>query len=296
MSPLACPKCRQLVSDDALDAGVCPYCGYDGAMVFTCSPKGAWLVATALVVLMGASVGAYLLYPHSGSPRPVAGMPPAGQAIPQASSIAPEPPDVAPPPRAVEMAGSIVPAPVPPVMRDPPKPRPERRGPVVRIDVRETRERHIDNPDGTVLVTDMNRDDRLTLTGRVGLLKIGTVAGKATLDASGLQAEEIHITGDISESVEVKLNAPNGAVTVGGHVVGNARLIINAPGGEVIVAGNSGRLDGGAEVTVTAKFVDVKCPMSGRARLVVTMTGGGTATLGPVHDRAAVVYKPADRP
>jgi len=140
----------------------------------------------------------------------------------------------------------------------------------------------------------MNRDDRLTLTGRVGLLRIGTVSGKAMLDASGLEAEEIIITGDLNGKAVVTLKAPNGTVTIGGHVEGFARLTVIATGGELVVP-RSGRLDGDAEVTVVARDVDVKGKMSGHAQLIVTLTGGGTAAIGPMEEKASVVYKEVRR-
>ena len=137
----------------------------------------------------------------------------------------------------------------------------------------------------------MTREDHLTLTGKVRLLKIGSVGGKAILDASGLEAEEIVITGDLNANAVVKLNAPNGNVTIGGHVTGSAKLTVTAPGGEVIVSAGSGKFDGGAEVTIQAKRVEVKGRMSGNARLVVTLTAGGSAAIGVVEDKAVVVYQ-----
>src|SRR4029453_13960969 len=101
----------------------------------------------------------------------------------------------------------------PPKLVAPPKP-----GPTVRIDPKEVREKQINNPLATLLVPDLTRDDRLTLTGKARVLRIGSVSGKAVLDASGLEAEEVVISGDLGDTAVVKLNAPNGTVTIGGHV------------------------------------------------------------------------------
>jgi hypothetical protein len=329
MSELVCPKCRQAVSDAALDAGNCPYCGFDGPMVLAGGGgKWAWLVATAAVVLSGAAVGGYLLIPRNSSPAATpapevaavtpAPPPPVDPPLPappptatgqQSSAPQPAPPAVAPAPKPVERASP--PKPEPPVAPKPepipppkpvvpppmpvvaPAPKPERPkpGPVVRIDPKEERERKLDSPNGIAAVPDMTREDRLTLTGRVRILRIGSVGGKATLDASGLEAEEIIITGDVSNTAVVKLNAPNGKVTIGGHVVGSAKLTVNAPGGEVVVAASSGKLDGSSEITVTAKRLEVQGPMAGEAKMVVMLTAGGSAQFGKMEGRATVIYK-----
>jgi hypothetical protein len=299
MTHLACPKCRQAVSDDALDAGWCPSCGYDGAMIVVRSAKGAWLGATAAVVGAGIAVGAFLLASLPERPSPAG--PAVAVATPSPQTLPASGPEPAPAPRPVRPApdpGVQPPLPAePPLVAKPPKrnpwnPRPAPRGPVVRVDAKEVREKQLDNPDGTAVVTDMNRDDRLTLTGRVRLLRIGSVGGKAVLDASKLVADEVIITGDLHAHAVVTVHAPGGRVTVGGHVKGNSRLTVNAPGGEMIVAAVSGKLDGHAEVTVVAKDVDVQGTMSDNAKLIVTLTGGGNATVGPVKENAAVVYKP----
>lgn len=296
MSHLACPKCRQAVSDDALDAGWCPCCGYDGAMVVVGSAKWPWLAAATAVVGFGIAAGAFLLIPRPERRS----QPPALAAAPSTQQLPETGPEAAPAPRPGQPVSDngalpLPPADPPPVAklpkRNPWNPRPEPRGSVVRVDAKEVHERRLDEPDGTAVVLDMNRDDRLTLTGRVRLLKVGSVGGRAVLDASKLVADEVLITGDLHAHAVVTVNAPGGRVTVGGHVKGNARLTVSAPAGEMIVAAASGKLDGHAEVTVVAKDVDVQGTMSDNARLIVTLTGGGTATVGPVKENAAVVYK-----
>jgi hypothetical protein len=295
MTPLECPKCGQFVSDRALDDGQCPSCGYDGAMVGAASPKRAWLVATAVVVIGGAALGAYLLIPRAETIRlhgpEIAAIKPAPASHPQPIPAGPE---LAPLPRAV-----VAQPPPSPVVAAPPKqnrPAPAIVGPIRQIDPRAVRDTHIDSPDGAVLVSDMNRDGRLTLTGKVRQMRIGSVGGSAILDASGLTAQEIIVTGDLHGRATLKLNAPDGSVTISGHVEGSARVIVDAPRGEVIVSAGSGRLDGESELTVTARSVEVKGAMAGNARLIVTLTGGGAVTLGTMHENASVVYVPNTRP
>jgi len=294
MSHLACPKCRLSVSDDALDAGQCPGCGYDGAMVALASPKWAWLAATLAVVGVGLAAGVYLLFPRQQWTRHPRTHPIAVAAPAPNRPLERIEPDIAPAPRLVapqvHTQVSWEPAPPPHAFAPPKKEPAPPRGPIVRIDAREVREKQIHNPDGVVQLTDLNRDDRLTLTGKVRLLKIGTVGGKATLDASGLIAEEIVMTGDVNDHAVVKLSAPNGKVTIGGQVEGSARLTVTAPGGEFVVA-RSAKLDEHAEITVIAKDVEVNGRMSGQAKLVVILTGGGMAAIGAMEENAAVIYK-----
>ena len=295
MSHLECPTCRQSVSDQALDAGECPFCGYDGAMVAAASPKRAWLLSTLAVILSGGVLGAYLLVPRSEPIRVGAN---------EAAAVAPSPfqqtipaePAVAPPPR---MVHSLPPLPVVAARPAPPRKNPWNpnlavEGAVERIDAKSVRAKKIDAPEGVVSVSDMNRDDRLTLTGTVRQLRIGTVGGNAVLDASGLAAEEIIVTGDLNGRATVKINAPDGNVSIGGHVEGNAKVVVNAPRGEVLIGAASGKLEGAGELTVIARSVEVSA-MAGQAKLIVTLTGGGRVTLGTVHENASVVYIPLRR-
>ena len=65
-----------------------------------------------------------------------------------------------------------------------------------------------DAPDDIASVPDLNSNDRVVLTGRVRILKLGAVNGKGVLDASGLLAEEIEIGGDMASEASVTVNAP----------------------------------------------------------------------------------------
>lgn len=304
MSELACPKCRLPVPDAALDAGSCPGCGYDGPMVSVTSGKWGWLVATAAVVGTGVALGGYLLYPRHEPRKPAP--PPQFAAVPVVAPRVPPHvgPPVAPPPRPVETVpprkahSPPKPADPPPAVVPPPKPvGPTRPGRTIVLDPREEPgrklERKLDNPAGTAAIPDLSGNDRVTLTGRVRALRIGSVNGKATIDASGLEADEVFITGDLDGDAVVKVNAPGGTVTVGGFVAGRARLTGAAPGGTVLVSEGADRLNGEAAVTVTARRVEVKSGMTGTARLLVTLTAGGSLKLATLDRNATVVYKKA---
>lgn len=297
MTTLTCPKCRRGLPDDALDAGQCPHCGFplDGPVVLTApaaSSGARWLVAGAVVLLLGAAaVGGYA-YLDRDEPRTaplpeVAAISVAEVPAPPALPVAPLPhePKPAPPPPA---PGDVAPPVEPPKKKGGPRP----VGVVMKVDPKIAPTRHFDHPDDTAALPDLNTGDRVTLTGKVRVLRLGAVNGKGVLDASGLVAEEVVITGDLGNEAQVLVSAPRGAVTVGGYVTGAAKLTIAAPGGAVVFA-SSGRLSGSAVVTATAKRFEVKCPMSGTARANVTLTAAGALKLGLLEDGATVTYKKA---
>jgi hypothetical protein len=294
MRRLACPICRQPVSDEALDSGACPVCGHDGPMIASVDPKRAWLVATLAVVACGALAGAYLLIPWNAPvrvrPLETASVQPAPPPSAEPVSARPE---IAPHPHFPRPKSTpSLPAAAAPARKNPWNPRLAPAGQIEHIDAREVREKRIDAPDGTVAVSDMNREDRLTLTGTVRQLRIGSIGGSAVLDASGLTAREIVITGDLGGRATVSLHAPGGMVRIGGHVEGRSRLVVIAPRGHVYVQEGSGKLDGDAELKVEARDVEIAGPMSGNAKLVVTLTGGGNLISGPVRENASVVTIP----
>ena len=306
MTTLTCPKCRQGLPDDALDAGQCNLCGFplDGPMVLR-SPgaRGRTRLALATGVALLALVAADLLVfnlvassPFNTAPE-VAGLP---GPEPQPEGVVRH---VAPFPHEPKRSAETVPADPPgvgdqgqppnPVVVEPPKkagPRPG--GVVMKVDPKIAPSRHFDHPDDTAALPDLNSGDRVTLTGKVRVLRLGSVHGKGALDASGLVAEEVIITGDLNSEALVLLNAPNGKVTVGGYVNGNAKITVVAPGGEVVVA-KTGRVTGGATMTVTAKRLEVSCPLSGGAKVNVTLTASGSLKLTRSEEGATVTYKKA---
>lgn len=321
MTTLTCPMCRRGLSDDALDAGQCPLCGFplDGPVVLAApdprigntSTGPRFLLATAALFVLAMVSALVAVVAMSTWPVPqqkpvefvaqplVAPAPPPS---PQPELIPPLPP-LAPPPHEPQRLSANPPMPAvdppgigdkgPPIVVAPPKkdgPRPI--GVVMKVDPKIEPKRHFDHPDDTARLPDLNSGDRVILTGKVRVLKLGSVNGKGVLDASGLVAEEVIITGDLNNEAQVLVHAPNGIVTVGGYVTGASKLTIAAPGGEVIVAG-SGRLSGGPLVTVTAERLEVKCPMSGNARVNVTLTAPGALKLGLMEEGATVTYKKA---
>jgi hypothetical protein len=299
MTTVSCPKCRQALPDTALDAGACPLCGFplDGPVVL--SPAGGprtrrWLAASVAVALLLvlAAVGYFVLTRDEPAPtNPSTEVAKTTPEQPRSASASTVP--IAPMPRAVSPRAD-------PPADAPPEPKKIERplGVVMKVDPKITPKRHFDAPDDTAALPDLRTGDRVTLTGRVRVLRLGSVGGSTVLDASELVAEEVQITGDVSGDSQVILNAPAGLVTVGGYVSGGAKLTVAAPGGAVVIAG-SGRIANSAQLTVTAKSLEVKCPVSDGARVLATLTVGGSLKLTRIEDGASVIYtkvNPTDPP
>jgi hypothetical protein len=165
-------------------------------------------------------------------------------------------------------------------------------GVVMKVDPKIAPVRNFDHPDDTAALPDLNITDRVVLTGKVRGLRIGSVNGKATLDASGLVAEEIVITGDLNSEATVKLNAPEGKVTIGGFVAGSAKLTITAPGGEVLIA-KSARVTNGTVLTITTRRLEALGTLSGAAKVNVIFTRGGSLKLTLMEEGANVKFRKA---
>ncbi|QJX00512.1 hypothetical protein [Frigoriglobus tundricola] len=309
MTTLTCPKCRQQLPEDALDAGQCPLCGFplDGPVVLAAAPTasgcGKWRPVTEVVatLLFAAAVAYWFLgrseptrSPHapevaalgpSEVERQVAPFPhePPPQTIPTTQTPAEPRPDK---PRDPD------PTPVQPVVEVPKKDGPRPIRVVMKVDPKITPLRHFDSPDDTAALPDLNSGDRVALTGRVRVLRLGSVNGTGRLDASGLVADEVIITGDLNGEAQVQVAAPNGQVTVGGYVTGASKLTIVAPGGVVRMAA-TGRVTDTATVTATAKRFEANGPLSGNAKVRVTLSARGSLKLVRAEESATVSYKRA---
>jgi hypothetical protein len=289
------------MTDDALDVGQCPACGFplDGPVVLTTpGARGKRLFVAVILIAALASGGAagYFFLDHDGSPTPE--QPPEFAAIPlpalPITHIAPFPHE----PK--QQSVNVSPKPVDPPGpgdKQPPVVIPKKEGPrpigvVMKVDPKIAAVRNFDHPDDTAALPDLNTNDRVVLTGRLRALRIGSVNGKGSVDASGLIVEEIVITGDLNNEAVLNLNAPNGKVTLGGFVYGSSKVTITAPGGEVVVA-KSSRATGGAVLTVTAKRLEANGPLSGAAKVHMTLTAGGTIKYTLMEDGAIITYKKA---
>lgn len=306
MTTITCPKCRQGLPDDALDAGQCHHCGFplDGPVVLgTPDTRRGKRLALAVTGVLVALVAADLLVFNQLGSNPFKAAPevaalPTAETQPQSTVryVAPFPhepkkdagPAQVDPPGIGDQGQPPLPVPVAQPKKDGPRP----GGVVMKVDPKIAPTRHFDHPDDTAALPDLSSGDRVTLTGKVRVLRLGSVHGKGALDASALVVEEVVITGDLNSEALVLLNAPNGKVTVGGYVNGNAKLTIVAPGGEVVVA-KTGRVTGSATMTMTAKRLEVNCPLSGGAKVNVTLTAGGSLKLTRSEEGATITYKKA---
>lgn len=326
MSEQTCPACGLPVSAAAIGGGRCPCCEHSflepsAAPTAPASPPVAQTpiepqsepashrnrvllgVAACVVVVIGL-IGTWRLLKEPVEPNEFAGTVPTAPPVPAGRPSLETTPggerfppvrEVAPAPRPVNGRRpdgiAIQPAPIP--VAPEPRAKPEARM-VEFINVFETPERKLNNPTGTAEVLELNAKDRLVLTGKVKVLKIGLVDGEAVLDASGLDVEEIVFTENVNGSAVVKLNAPGGRVRITRQINGSARLTIHAPGGEVVFAGEDDAcLNGGSVVAVTAKRVDIQCLMNGGTRVEATLTSGGSLRTRVMDGGAAVRYKPS---
>ncbi|VTR94732.1 unnamed protein product [Gemmata massiliana] len=313
MTTLTCPKCRQGMPETALDAGQCPTCGFplEGPVVLNeqqRQEKRPFPVLMLSIVVGVLAIGTYAYFKRSEIPP--------RNLPPERPLVTPEPESAVAKhilpftpssltnnaPRSEENVSKTV---DPPgavddrntqertAVLEPKKEAPRPTGVVMKIDPKIIAKRDFDNPNDTATLPDLATGDQVTLTGKLRVLKIGSVNGKGSIDATGLVAEEIVISGDLNGESVVQLNAPNGKVTIGGYVGGSSKLTIVAPGGNVIVLGSSGRVTDHSTTVITAKRLEIAGNMLGNSRLFATLTSGGVLKVTAADDNATLTYKKA---
>jgi hypothetical protein len=141
----------------------------------------------------------------------------------------------------------------------------------------------------------------LTLRGKVKTLRVGAIDGKAVLDASGLEAEEVLFEGRIGGGSTVKVNAPGGRVQFKSKVEGGSRVEVHAPDGSVSfrlptsAVKDGSKIDGDSQVNVTARDAYFRGMVNGPATQVqVTLTKGGWLRFEEVSGGARLHYRKAD--
>ena len=320
MNDYLCPSCGLPISEAAFASGICPCCEHSflepfSAPVVQLEPMvpvplsipqtpptenkkrflGVVVVwAVALVVGVGLGLGFWYFFDQplefvevaQKEQTPPTTISPLPDTQPQTQPVTPEK-EILPAPRVVEEQRpepvAVAPKPMP---LPPPK--------VEIIDPVETPEKKLNDPNGEAEVLSLNGMEQLVLTGKIKVLRIGPLNGKALLDATGLDVEEIVFTGALSGSSEVKVNAPNGKVRVTKQINGAAKLRIYAPDGEVTFAGEEeATLTEGSLVELTAKRVDIQSLMNGGTRVEVTLTTGGSLRTGVMDGGATVRYRAA---
>lgn len=157
---------------------------------------------------------------------------------------------------------------------------------------------HLNQPEATYTVPfPMKKGEHVVVRGKVKALRLNGLDAGAILDASDLDVASVFVSGKVDGRSNLKLNAPNGAVTIAAYVTGNSRIEVNAAGGHVRFAPpttsglSSSQIDGGASVTLTASTVDLRGDVDGtQTRVVATVAPGGFFKTGAVRGTATVEY------
>jgi len=135
---------------------------------------------------------------------------------------------------------------------------------------------------------------RVRVLGQATQLNILGVNGQAEFDASNCLASEV-VLGDVNGNCTVKVNSPNGLVTVANSVNGQADMTIMAPGGTVIFGKmfeeGLGTVNGNVKITILAKKVEFWGEISGQSQIDVTLTSGGRLKFVRLNGNAQIVYR-----
>ncbi len=313
MDDIACPGCRMPISARAVAFGECPCCGHSFREPPTAvvppsvadtppvtppvtppapsTKRRVWPLAvatTAGVLILGGVGVVALLPPAVPAPTEQARQPSLPPVLPPPPSTkpAPTPPtarEALPPPRVAD------PEPPPEPVKPVPIPKPE---PVKVITIDPAAgDRKLDAPDGIAEILPLDGDTRLTLTGRVKVLRVGAVNGNTLLDTTGLVADEVVFVGDLNGSPTITVKA-GVRVRVEKVVEGAVNLTADAGGGEIVFA-EKGEVRGGAVLALTAKRVDAQALIGGGAKVGVTLTSGGSLRTRLMGEGATVEYKAA---
>jgi len=156
----------------------------------------------------------------------------------------------------------------------------------------------IDNPAG-VSSPVVRPGGNLVLRGKVKILRVAGLESGATLDASDLEAEEVVVVGKIDGGSKLWVKAPNGRVTFRARIDGRSRVGIEAPGGSVAFvpegASDGAKIDGGAQVEITAKSVRLDGTIGGAGTKVgVSITAGGSLAFRELVGPSRLEYGTAD--
>jgi hypothetical protein len=145
----------------------------------------------------------------------------------------------------------------------------------------------------------MKKGEHVILKGKVNTLRIHGMDAGAVLDASGLEAAVIIVSGTISNRSTLKLYAPKGSVQISHKITGKSRVEINAPEGDVrfmvttVDGGRDGaKIDDGATVAITARAVEFKGDIAGTdTKVSVTLSPKAWMRFTSISGSATVEYK-----
>jgi hypothetical protein len=157
----------------------------------------------------------------------------------------------------------------------------------------------INKPEGVYSIPPMKKGEHIVLRGTVKTLHVHALEDGAMLDASGLEAAIIIVTGKIDERSTLKLNTqPKGTVHISSKVDGKSTLEINAPEGEVRFmltttnAREGSKIDNGSRVTIAARTVEFKGDITGAdTKVAVTLSRNAWLKITAIGGTAIVEYK-----
>ena len=150
----------------------------------------------------------------------------------------------------------------------------------------------LNEPNGEYVLNGLQDSKSLKLTGKVKFLHItGTITGRASLDASELQAQEIILEHGIHNDATVKLNAPRGSVELRGQISSRANVFVSAPFGSVtfknVVFSDS-------KLTLTAGRLEFQERISSNVQVDATLTAGGRLKFKEIAVNSKLRYQKAD--
>jgi hypothetical protein len=144
----------------------------------------------------------------------------------------------------------------------------------------------------------MKRGERIVLKGKVKTLRVHGLDAGSVLDASGLEAAVVTVTGKIDNGSTLKLHAPRGVVHLTAKVDNFSSLDVRAPEGEVRFMlpttdrREGSKIDNGSKVAITARAVEFRGDIAGNnTRVAVTLTRSGFLKVASVGGKAAVEYR-----
>ncbi len=156
----------------------------------------------------------------------------------------------------------------------------------------------INEPEETyTLPSTLRKAEKVILRGKVKKLNLSNIINGSVIDASGLEAATISITGRIDERSTVKVFSPGGQVSMNAMVTGNATVEIRAPGGEVKLGPAKGsrvvsHIDGGSKVLITADSVDLRGDVNGiNTCVTIEIPSTGLLRVAAVRGIATVEYR-----
>jgi hypothetical protein len=156
----------------------------------------------------------------------------------------------------------------------------------------------INKPDDTYPIPAMKRGERVVLKGKVKTLRVHGLDAGSVLDASGLEAAVVTVTGKIDNGSTLKLHAPRGVVHLTAKVDNFSSLDVRAPEGEVRFMlpttdrREGSKIDNGSKVAITARAVEFRGDIAGNnTRVAVTLTRSGFLKVASVGGKAAVEYR-----